>query len=127
MNPAVKSLIIKAQDNIDTAKKLLSDDKQHDIVGYNLAQAGELLLKALCEMRQVEYSHEDEGHDLDLLMETLEESGFGAVSSYADVVELTMYNATNASVRKDDRLDLTEYLGHVEDLKKFVGEQYKLH
>ncbi|MNL65972.1 hypothetical protein D3C87_1903720 [compost metagenome] len=77
-------------------------------------------------MRSVEYSHDD-GHDLDLLMETLEESGFGAVSSYADVVELTMYNATNASVRKDDRLDLTEYLGHIEDLKKFVGEQYKLH
>lgn len=127
MNPAVKSLIIKAQDNIDTAKNLLSDDKQHDIVGYNLAQAGELLLKALCEMRQVEYSHENDGHDLDLLMESLEESGFGAVSSYADVVELTMYNATNASIRKDDRLDLTEYLGHIEDLKKFVGEQYKLH
>lgn len=127
MNPAVKSLIIKAQDNIDTAKKHIADDKQHDIVGYNLAQAGELLLKALCEMRSIEYAHDDEGHDLDLLMETLEESGFAAVSSYADVVELTMYNATNASVRKDDRLDLTEYLGHVEDLKKFVGEQYKLH
>ena len=127
MNPAVKSLIIKAQDNLDTAKQMIADDKQHDIVGYNLAQATELLLKALCQMRNVEYSHDDDGHDLDLLMETLEESGFAAVSSYADVVELTMYNSSGASVRKDDRLDLQEYTNHVEDLKKFVGEQYKLH
>jgi HEPN domain-containing protein len=126
MNPAVKSLIIKAQDNLDTAKQMIADDKQHDIVGYNLAQASELLLKALCQMRNVEYSG-DEGHDLDLLMEALEESGFAAVSSYADVVELTMYNSSGALIRKDDRLDLHEYTNHVEDLKKFVGEQYKLH
>lgn len=127
MNPAVKSLIIKAQDNLDTANKMISDDKQHDIVAYNLAQAGELLLKALCEMRNVEYSNDEDGHDLDMLMENLEESGFAAVSSYADVVELTMYNSTTAHVSKDDRLDLEEYASYVEDLKKFVGEQYKLH
>jgi HEPN domain-containing protein len=127
MNPAVKSLIIKAQDNLDTAKQMIGDDKQHDIVGYNLAQATELLLKALCQMRNVEYAHDEDGHDLDLLMEALEESGFAAVSSYADVVELTMYNSSGAVIRKDDRLDLVEYTNNVEDLKKFVGEQYKLH
>jgi HEPN domain-containing protein len=127
MNPAVKSLIIKAQDNLDTAKQMIGDDKQHDIVGYNLAQATELLLKALCQMRNVEYAHDEDGHDLDLLMEALEESGFAAVSSYADVVELTMYNSSGAVIRKDDRLDLVEYTSNVEDLKKFVGEQYKLH
>ncbi len=127
MNPAVKSFIIKAQDHIDLAQKLMDEEPQHDIVGYNLAQASELLLKALCEMRGIEYPHDQDGHDLDILLTTLEEADFSAVSSYADVIDLTMYNNTTAHVRKEDRLELSECLGYVEDLKKFVGEQYKQH
>lgn len=123
MNPTAKSLILKAQDSLDTAKKFLGDDKQHDVAGYNLAQAAECILKALCSIREVEFPSGDDGHDLDALMELLEEDGFSAVSSHADVVELTPYNSTRAQVREDDRLDLNEYLGRVEDLKTLVRDQ----
>lgn len=122
MNPATKSLILKAQDNLETAKKHLNDDAQHDVVGYNLAQASEFFLKALCTLREIEFPHDDDGHDLDSLMELLEEDGLAAVSSHADVVELTPYNSPRAFIRQEDRLDLSEYYDHVEELKKLVGE-----
>ena len=125
MSAHAKSLIIKAQDNLEVAKKLLEDEKQHDIVGYNLAQACEQYLKSLCDMRGLEYPGDDEGHDLDALMQILEENNFAAISSHADVVELTAYNSPNAHIRKEERLDLTEYLDYVESLKKLVGDQLK--
>lgn len=124
---AAKSMILKAEDNIDIAKKNLGDDTQHDIVGYNLAQACELYLKALLTLRELEYPEGDDAHDLDVLMTTLEDEGFAEISSHADVIELTQYNSPSAHVRKDDRLDLQEYLGYVGDLKKLVGEQLKLY
>ena len=122
MNAAAKSLILKAQDSIDTARKHLDDESQHDVVGYNLAQACEMFLKALLTLREVEYPHDEDGHDLDSLMELLEEDNMSAISSHADVVELTPYNSPRAQVRADDRLDLKEYLGYVEDLKALVKE-----
>lgn len=121
-----KSMILKAQDAIDIAKKNLNDDKQHDVAGYNLAQAAELFLKACLEMRELEYPHDEDGHDLDVLMQILEEEGFAEISSHADVVELTPYNDTGAHIRPDERLNLQEYLGYIDDLKKLVGEQLKL-
>lgn len=126
MSAHAKSLILKAQDDLDLAKKYLYDDKQHELVGYNLAQACEKFLKALCDIRGLEYPHDDEGHDLDALMQVLEENNFSAISSHADVIELTPYNTTTANIRADERLDLEEYLGYVEGLKKLVGEQLRL-
>lgn len=126
MSAHAKSLILKAQDDLDLAKNNLSDEKQHDIVGYNLAQACEKYLKALIEMRGLEYPEGDEAHDLDALMQVLEEGNFAAISSHADVIELTPYNSPSAHIRKDERLDLEEYAGYVESLKKLVGEQLKL-
>ena len=126
MSAHAKSLIIKASENLEVAKKHLDDEKQHDVVGYNLAQACEQFLKALCEMRGLEYPSDDEGHDLDALMQVLEENNFSAISSHADIIELTEYNSPKAHVRKDDRLDLREYLDYVENLKSLVGEQLKL-
>ena len=126
MSAHVKSMIIKAQEDLNLAKQHLQDEDQHDIVGYNLAQATEKLLKALCEIRNLRYPSEDDGHDLDLLVETLEEANFAAISSHADLIELNMYNSPKAYVRKEDRLDLSEYFGLVEDLKKLVGDQYRL-
>ena len=120
-----KSLILKAQENLNVAQSHLSDEKQHDIVGYNLAQASELFLKALCEMRELEYPHDDEGRDLDTLMQVLEENNFSAISSHADVIELTMYNDAKAHIRPDERLDLEEYFEYVENLKKLVGEELR--
>lgn len=122
MNAAAKSMILKAQDSIDTARKLLEDESQHEVVGYNLAQACELFLKALCTLREIEYPHDEEGHDLDRLMELLEEDNMTAISSHADVVELTPYNSTRAHIRPEERLNLKEYLGYVEDLKALVKE-----
>lgn len=122
MNPTAKSMILKAQDNLDTAKKHLADEAQHDVVGYNLAQATECLLKALCATRDLPFPEGESAHDLDALMEVLEEDNLAAVSSHADVIELTQYNQTGAKVREDDRLDLEEYFGYVEDLKKLVRE-----
>jgi HEPN domain-containing protein len=122
VNPAAKSLILKAQDSLTTAQKHLGDESQHDVVGYNLAQASELFLKALCTVRELDYPHDEDGHDLDALMELLEEDGFAAISSHADVVELTPYNSPRAYIRPEDRLDLQEYFDHVQDLKKLVGE-----
>jgi len=122
MNPAAKSLILKAQDSLETAKKNLDDDQQHDIVGYNLAQAAELLLKALCTARGLEYPHDEEGHDLDTLVTLLEENNFAAVSSHADLIELTQYNSLSHRVRKDQRLNLRDYLAQVEDFKALVGQ-----
>ncbi|MBO9667750.1 MAG: HEPN domain-containing protein [Bdellovibrio sp.] len=120
-------MILKAQDNIDIAQKNLTDENQHDIVGYNLAQACELYLKALMSLRELEFPEGDDGHDLDVLMTSLEDEGLSEVSSHADVIELTQYNTPSAHVRKDDRLDLEEYMGYVNDLKKLVGEQLKLY
>lgn len=59
-------------------------------------------------------------------MQVLEEGNFAAISSHSDVIELTQYNSTNAYARKDYRLDLEEYVGYVENLKKLVGEQLRL-
>lgn len=126
MTAHAKSLILKAQDDLDIARKNLADEKQHDIVGYNLAQACEKYLKALIEMRGLEYPEGDEAHDLDSLMQVLEEGNFAAISSHADVIELTPYNSPSAHIRKDERLDLEEYAGYVENLKKLVGEQLRL-
>ncbi|UYL09018.1 HEPN domain-containing protein [Bdellovibrio sp. SKB1291214] len=121
-----KSMILKAQDNLDIAQKSLNDESQHDIVGYNLAQACELYLKAMMSLRDLEFPEGEDAHDLDYLMTTLEEEGFAEISSHADVIELTQYNNPSAHIRKDERLDLDEYLGYVNDLKKLVGEQLKL-
>ena len=122
MNSQAKSLILKAQDNLDLAKKLLADESQHDIVGYNLAQAAENYLKVLLSARNLEYPEGEEAHDLDAMLSLLEEDNMTAASSHADVVELTPYNSTNAHIRKDERLNLQEYVGHVEDLKGLVQE-----
>lgn len=121
MIPAAKSLILKAQDSIDTAKRHIDNDEQHDIAGYNLAQASEHLLKALLVVRGLEFPKED-AHDLDTLMTILEEAGFAAVSSHADVLELNIYNSPSAHIRKHERVDLREMLVNVEDLKKLVGQ-----
>jgi HEPN domain-containing protein len=123
MNSNAKSLILKAQDSLDTAKKFIDDDSQHDIAGYNLAQSCELFLKALCVERELEYPHDEDSHDLDAIMQVLEENNFAAISSHADVLELTQYNTPSAHVRADDRLDLKEYLGYVEELKKLVAQE----
>ena len=121
MIPAAKSLILKAQDNLDTARRHIDNDEEHDIAGYNLAQAGEHLLKALLVARGLEFPQED-SHDLDALMTVLEEAGFSAVSSHADVIELTQYNSPTAHIRKHERLNLHEMLANIEDLKKLVGQ-----
>lgn len=126
MSAHAKSMILKAQDDLDVAKKHLGDDKQHDLVGYNLAQACEKFLKALCESRGLDYPHDDEGHDLDVLMQVLEENNFSAISSHADIIELTPYNSPKAHIRPDERLNLEEYLEYTENLKKLVGEQLRL-
>ena len=78
-------------------------------------------------LRELEFPEGDDGHDLDVLMTTLEDEGFSEISSHADVIELTQYNSPSAHVSKDDRLDLSEYAGYVNDLKKLVGEQLKLY
>jgi HEPN domain-containing protein len=122
MNSTAKSLILKAEDNLNTARQHLDDDKQHDIVGYNLAQACEMYLKALCVLRDLEFPSDEEGHDLDALMQILEEDNLSAISSHADIVELTPYNSTTAKVRPDERLDMKEYWDHVQDLKNFIRE-----
>ncbi|MGE5085411.1 MAG: HEPN domain-containing protein [Bacillota bacterium] len=122
-----KSMILKAEDNIAIAQKNINDETQHDVVGYNLAQACELYLKSLLTLRELEFPEGDEAHDLDVLMTTLEDEGFSEISSHADVIELTQYNSPSAHIREDDRLDLEEYMGHVKELKKLVGEQLKLY
>lgn len=122
MTPFAKSMILKAQDCIDTAKANMETPAQHDIVGYNLAQAAEFMLKALCNLRGIEIPEDEDGHDLDMLMSLLEEDNMTSISSLADVVELTQYNSLKASVRPDERLDMKEFLGHVEDLKALVKD-----
>jgi HEPN domain-containing protein len=126
MSAHARSLIIKASENLEVAKKHLDDEKQHDMVGYNLAQACEQFLKALCEMRGLDYPSDDTGHDLDTLMQVLEENNFSAISSHADIIELTEYNSPKAYIKKEDRLNLNEYLEYVESLKSLVGDQFKL-
>jgi|GEM_PF-1003774 HEPN domain. len=122
---AAQTLIMNAQDALDLAKKNIADDKQHEMVGYNLAQASELFMKAICEMRGIEYPRNSaDSHDLDHLMELLEEGGFSPISSHEDVNALTIYNSTEGrhTVRDADRLDLEEMIEHVEDLKTLVGK-----
>lgn len=122
MTPHAKSLILKAQDNIDTARRNIDDAHQHEIVGYNLAQACENLLKALLTLRDVDFPEGNDAHDLDTLMSLLEEDNMTSISSHADIVELTPYNSLTARITGSERLNLHEYLGYVEDLKAFVGQ-----
>lgn len=122
MTPHAKSLILKAQDNIDTARRSIDDEHQHEIVGYNLAQACENLMRSLMILREIEIPEGEDAHDLDVLMSLLEEDNMTAISSHADVVELTPYNSLSARIPAGQRLNLHEYLAHVEDLKKFVGQ-----
>ena len=122
MTPHAKSLILKAQDNIDTAKRNIDDANQHEIVGYNLAQSCENLLKALMTLRDIDFPEGEEAHDLDAMMALLEEDGMASISSHADVVELTPYNSLSARIPASARLNLHEYLGYVEELKTLVGQ-----
>jgi HEPN domain-containing protein len=122
MTPFAKSMILKAQDSIDTAKANLDNPAQHEIAGYNLAQAVECMLKALLQLREVEIPEGEDSHDLDVLLSLLEEDNMVQISSHADVVELTPYNNARAHIDPDDRLDLREWLGYVEDLKGLVKE-----
>lgn len=123
MNPMARSLIAKANDNLETAKKFMDDQTQHDVVGYNLAQASELFLKALIAMRNLEIPDDEDSRDLDSLVELLEENNFAAISSHADIIDLTPYNSLNPHIKASERLDMQEYLGHVEDLKTLVKTQ----
>lgn len=123
MNQAATSLILKAQDNLNTAKAHLDDEAQHEIVGYNLAQATEFFLKALCSVMELEFPHDEEGHDLDALMQILEENNFAAISSHADLIDLTPYNSPRAHIRKEQRLNLNEYYGYVDNLKSLVKKE----
>lgn len=116
-----KSLILQAQDHLSLAQTNISDTRQHDMVGYNLAQACEKFLKALCDMRELPYPEED--NDLDELITTLEEADFSLISSHADVIELTSYNSPRAVIPEKERLNLGEYLEYTLNLKKLVGEQ----
>ena len=116
-----KSLILQAQDHLNLAQTNVHDSKQHDMVGYNLAQACEKFLKALCDMRELPYPDED--NDLDELITAMEEAGLSPISSHADIIELTAYNSARAVVSEKDRLDLAEYLEYTLNLKKLVGEQ----
>ena len=120
MNSTAKSLIIKAQDNLDLAKRFIDDDNQHNVAGYNLAQAAEHFLKSLLVMRELEFPEDEEAHDLDALMQVLEEDNMSAISSHADVIDLTPYNSLKANIGKGQRLNLHEYVGHVENLKNLV-------
>ena len=122
MTPHAKSLILKAQDNLDTARKNIDDAHQHDIVGYNLAQASENLLKALLTLRDIDFPEGDDAHDLDVMMSLLEEDNMSAISSHADIVELTPYNSLSARIPEGQRLNLHEYLGYTEELKQLVGQ-----
>ena len=79
-------------------------------------------MKALIILREIEIPEGEDPHDLDVLMSLLEEDNMAAISSYADVVELTPYNSLSARIAPGQRLNLHEYLGHVEDLKKFIGQ-----
>lgn len=122
MTPQAKSLILKAQDSIDTAKRNIDDQHQHDIVGYNLAQACENLLKSLLTLREIEYPEGDDAHDLDVMLALLEEDNMTTISSHADIVELTPYNSLSAHISPGERLNLHDYLGYVEEFKKYVGQ-----
>ena len=55
-------------------------------------------------------------------MAALEEDNMTTISSHADIIELTPYNYASARISADERLDLREWLGYVEDLKQFVGQ-----
>lgn len=116
-SPLAKSLLLKGQEHLDVAKRDISEESQHDVVGYNLAQACECFMKALCSMRELEFPKGEDAHDLDALMQILENDNLTAISSHADVIDLTQYNSINARVRPEDRLDLREYAGYVEDMK----------
>ena len=123
---SAKTLILNAQDSFDLAKKNLADHKQHEFVGYNLAQACENFMKALCEMRELEYPHDEEGHDLDALMQILEEGNLAAISSLEDIIQLNAYNGSGKiNVKEADRVNLSEFIDHVEDLKKLVAQEYR--
>jgi HEPN domain-containing protein len=122
MTPQAKSLILKAQDSIDTAKRAIDDQHQHEIVGYNLAQASENLLKTLLLLREIDFPEGDDAHDLDVMMSLLEEDNMTTISSHADIIELTPYNSLSAHITGSERLNMHEYLGLVEELKKFVGQ-----
>ncbi len=122
MTPHAKSLILKAQDNLDTAKRNIDDANQHEIVGYNLAQACENLLKVLMTLRDIPFPEGEEAHDLDAMMALLEEDNMASISSHADVVELTPYNSLSARIPANGRLNLHEYFGYVEELKTLVGQ-----
>ena len=117
MTPAAKSLILKGQEHLDTAKSNLADAGQHVVVGYNLAQACECFMKALCVMRDLPFPEGDDAHDLDALMQVLEEDNLAAISSHADIIDLTPYNSIHSNIRADERLDLSGYVDHVEDMK----------
>lgn len=122
MTPHAKSLILKAQDNLDTAKRNIDDQGQHEIVGYNLAQACENLLKALLTLRDIDFPEGDDAHDLDVMVALLEEDNMTTISSHADIIELTPYNSLSAHIPTGGRLNLREYMAYVEDLKQFVGQ-----
>lgn len=122
-----KILLAKAKDDLELVKTIIGLKNQHDNAGYHLCQACEKILKALCEVRGLTYSTDGKkGHDLDRLLTHLEEDGMSEVSSFEDIIALTVYDAQARYdyLSDEERLDLKEYLAKTVHLAKFALQEF---
>lgn len=123
----VKILLAKAKDDIDLVAAVIDSENQHDNAGYHLSQACEKTLKALCELKGVAYPTDGKkGHDLDRLMSLLEDQGVQEISSFENIVSLSVYDAQARYdyLSDEEQLDLKEYLELSKKLFKFVLKEF---
>lgn len=129
MKEQAKTLLTKAMDDIALVEKLVSDDRQHDNCGHHLAQATEKLLKALCELQDLNYAKNGKnGHLLDLLFKIVIESGSIHLDEvYLDLMDLDIYDSGSRYdyVMDSERLNLNKYYGLTQGFLKEVLKAYR--
>ena len=115
------NLLRKAKDDIDLATKLVSDERQHDNVGYHLAQAVEKILKYMLEQRRIGYLKSSRGHNLRILLGQLKTSS-QHFDKYERLLDLDVYqsNIRYDYLPQNERADLKLMLEGIYELLREV-------
>jgi HEPN domain-containing protein len=125
-DPAIKVLLTLAEKDYTAISKMVSDPEFADeIFGFHAQQAVEKAAKALLTHKGLSF---ERNHDLEVLINMLEENGCVKESEYSSLVDLTdfavqyRYQAfENASLELDRKLvalEIRKFLDHAQTLCK---------
>jgi len=121
-------LVAKAVDDINAAKKLISEPRQHDNTGDHMARAVEKLAKAYLEASGIQTypTNGKNGHDLVLLFKMLKEAQLD-IESIITLVKLDQYGSRVGYEYTDEfkKVNLKSLLPLIDEFKGLVLRKLK--